>query len=68
MQRELDAAAAQRGWDLGGQAQAAQLSVTGAGLADAFEPLEYSTGFDGISTITPFTFDISPLDGEDALI
>jgi hypothetical protein len=68
VERQLDAAAAQRGWDLGGQAQAAQLSITGAGTADPYEAIEFSTGFDGIETTLGFTFDISLLDGPDLLL
>ncbi len=64
----MDGAAAQRGWDLGAQAQGAQLSVTGAGVADSFEPIEFSTGFDGQETTLGFTFDISLLNGPDLLL
>ena len=68
VQQQLDAAAAQRGWDLGGQAQAAQLSVTGAGTADPYEAIEFSTGFDGTETTMGFQFDLSPFDGPDVLL
>jgi len=66
--QQLDAAAAQRGWDLGAQAQGAQLSTAGAGLADPIPAFEFSTGYDGTVTIMLFTFGLSPLGGTDVLM
>lgn len=68
IQQQLDAAAAQRGWDLGAQAQGAQLSSSGAGLEDQFEAIEFSAGYDGTVTTLGFTFDLSLLDGPDILL
>jgi len=65
--QQLDAAAARRGWDLGGQAQAAQLSTSGAGLNDQIAQT-FATGYDGTVTTLGFTFDISLLDGPDQLV
>jgi hypothetical protein len=67
VQRELDAAAAQRGWDLGAQAHAMLLSSSGANF-DSESMFMFSTGYNGTITIVPFTFDFSALDGPDNLI
>lgn len=65
--RVIDAEAAQRGWDLGPQAQGAQLSTSGAGLNDD-SAVVFSTGYDGTITTVGFTFGISLFGGDDILL
>lgn len=66
--QRIDAAAAQRGWDLGFQAaqaaQAAAPAATDTGIA-----YEFATGWDPVSgtTVTYFLFDVSTLDGPDTM-
>ena len=67
--QQLEATAAQRGWDEGALAAAALGSPTGGGLEAGFAVV-FATGYDSGTGLTtaPFTFGISAFGGGDLLM
>jgi hypothetical protein len=68
--QQLEAMAAQRGWDEGARSWVSQGSPSGGESGDPPAPFEFATGYDSGSGLTTmaFTFDISQLNGPDLLL
>lgn len=64
--QQLEAIAAQRGWDAGAGAEAMLLSSGGATF-DETNAVVFANGFDGSLTTTAFMFGISTFGGPDIL-